>query len=276
MPRPSEDNEPENGATIPRASVPLLVSHAAVGGGAAVPVELPCGRRTSTTVSTAITAIPERITARYRRKTGVRVPVSPAAGRTAGVGVARASRSLASCSRVARSRAAYVASSRAVRSRASCSRSSRSRSSRSRSSRSRSSRSRAWPGSAVAAVSSPPVAWLNANALIDTIRLSSSCSRRTCSATVWRTMAFPIRCNRIRSSRAPSRSRTIGLSSALRTCAGISQKTLRPPPSGVRAPRSALPSTAAAGSNPLGAGWARVRWATRRSSRSGGPGVAAN
>ena len=47
------------------------------------------------------------------------------------------------------------------------------------------------------------------------------------------------------------------------------------PPSGVRAPRRAFPSTAAAGSSPSGAGCCTARWATRRSSRSGGPGVAA-
>ena len=47
------------------------------------------------------------------------------------------------------------------------------------------------------------------------------------------------------------------------------------PPSGVRAPRSALPSTAAAGSSPSGAGCSTLRWVARRCSRSGGPGVAA-
>ena len=43
------------------------------------------------------------------------------------------------------------------------------------------------------------------------------------------------------------------------------------PPAGVRAPRRALPSSAAAGSSPGGTRWSPARCAARRCSRSGGP-----
>ena len=54
---------------------------------------------------------------------------------------------------------------------------------------------------------------------------------------------------------------------------GRSRRPGRPAPASVRAPVRALPSRAAAGSSPSGAGCSAARWAARRCSRSAGPGV---